>query len=56
MHWPGIEPRSTAWKAAMLTITPPMLCYITTSVLKILRITQTLHIYSDKISNAMDLL
>ena len=26
MHWPGIEPRSTTWKAAMLTITPPMLC------------------------------
>ena len=25
MRWPGIEPRSTAWKAAMLTITPPTL-------------------------------
>ena len=24
MHWLGIEPRSTAWKAAMLTITLPM--------------------------------
>ena len=25
LHWPGIEPGSTAWKAAMLTIIPPML-------------------------------
>jgi hypothetical protein len=25
MRWPGIEPGSTAWKAAMLTIIPPML-------------------------------
>ena len=25
MHWPGVEPGSTAWKAAMLTVTPPML-------------------------------
>ena len=24
MHWPGIEPGSTAWKAAMLTTIPPM--------------------------------
>ena len=24
MHWPGVEPGSTAWKAAMLTVTPPM--------------------------------
>ena len=24
MHWPGIQPRSTAWKAAMLTTIPPM--------------------------------
>ena len=23
MRWPGIEPGSTAWKATMLTITPP---------------------------------
>ena len=23
MRWPGIEPGSTAWKAAMLTFTPP---------------------------------
>ena len=22
---PGVEPGSTAWKAAMLTVTPPML-------------------------------
>ena len=26
MHWPGVEPRSTAWKA---TITPPMLAWCT---------------------------
>ena len=25
LHWPGIEPGSTAWKAAMLTTIPPML-------------------------------
>ena len=25
MHWPGVEPGSTAWKATMLTVTPPML-------------------------------
>ena len=24
VHWPGVEPGSTAWKAAMLTVTPPM--------------------------------
>ena len=24
MHWPGIEPGSTAWEAAMLAIIPPM--------------------------------
>ena len=24
MHWPGVEPGSAAWKAAMLTVTPPM--------------------------------
>lgn len=23
VRWPGIEPESTAWKATMLTITPP---------------------------------
>ena len=23
VRWPGIEPGSTAWKATMLTITPP---------------------------------
>ena len=26
MRWPGIEPGSTAWKAAMLTTIPPTLC------------------------------
>jgi hypothetical protein len=25
MRWPGIEPGSTTWKAAMLTIIPPTL-------------------------------
>ena len=25
MRRPGIEPGSTAWKATMLTVTPPML-------------------------------
>ena len=25
LHWLGVEPRSAAWKAAMLTVTPPML-------------------------------
>ena len=24
MHRPGVEPGSTAWKATMLTVTPPM--------------------------------
>ena len=33
MRWPGIEPRSTAWKATMLTITPPTL-YLVVVVLK----------------------
>ena len=28
MRWPGIEPGSTAWKATMLTITPPSLLYL----------------------------
>ena len=27
VRWPGIEPGSTAWKAAMLTIIPPTLTY-----------------------------
>ena len=27
VHWPGVEPGSTAWKAAMLTVTPPMLSW-----------------------------
>ena len=27
MRWPGIEPGSTAWKAAMLTTIPPTLGY-----------------------------
>ena len=25
LHWLGVEPRSAAWKVAMLTVTPPML-------------------------------
>ena len=25
MHWPGVEPGSIAWKATMLTVTPPTL-------------------------------
>ena len=25
MHWPGIKPRSTSWKVAMLTTIPPTL-------------------------------
>ena len=25
MRWPGVEPGSTAWKAAMLTAIPPTL-------------------------------
>ena len=24
LHWPGIEPGSTAWEAAMLSTIPPM--------------------------------
>lgn len=24
MHWPGVEPRSPAWEAAMLTAAPPV--------------------------------
>ena len=29
MRWPGIEPGSTAWKAAMLAFTPPTLSLFT---------------------------
>jgi hypothetical protein len=29
MRRPGIEPGSTAWKAAMLTIIPPTLVHVT---------------------------
>ena len=25
VRWPGVEPGSTAWKATMLTVTPPTL-------------------------------
>ena len=25
LRWPGVEPGSTAWKATMLTVTPPTL-------------------------------
>ncbi len=25
MRWPGVEPGSIAWKATMLTVTPPTL-------------------------------
>ena len=25
MRWPGVEPESAAWKATMLTVTPPSL-------------------------------
>ena len=28
LRWPGIEPGSTAWKAAMLTTIPPTLIYL----------------------------
>ena len=28
MRWPGVEPGSTAWKATMLTVTPPTLAYV----------------------------
>ena len=28
VRWPGIEPGSNAWKASMLTITPPTLISI----------------------------
>ena len=30
VRWPGIEPGSNAWKASMLTITPPTLVAIAT--------------------------
>ena len=32
LRWPGIEPGSNAWKASMLTITPPTL--VRKSILK----------------------
>ena len=41
MHRPGIEPASTAWKAAMLTTIPPTLT-CTNTVEKILRTRQML--------------
>ena len=28
LRWPGVEPGSTAWKATMLTVTPPTLAYL----------------------------
>ena len=28
LRWPGVEPGSTAWKATMLTVTPPTLTYL----------------------------
>ena len=41
LRWPGIEPGSNAWKASMLTITPPTLGlrYLSESVLYITQIT-----------------
>ena len=27
VRWPGVEPGSAAWKATMLTVTPPTLRY-----------------------------
>ena len=45
MRWPGIEPGSTAWKATMLTITPPSLPevqpdskQVTSTILHVLRV------------------
>jgi hypothetical protein len=32
MHRPGVEPGSTAWKATMLTVTPPTLIYLDFSI------------------------
>ena len=29
LRWPGIKPGSIAWKATMLTITPPTLAWLT---------------------------
>jgi hypothetical protein len=28
MRWPGVEPGSAAWKATMLTVTPPTLIIV----------------------------
>ena len=36
MRWPGIEPGSNAWKASMLTITPPTLMPKTQTEVRIL--------------------
>ena len=35
MRWPGVEPGSTAWKATMLTVTPPTPCGIGAIVSKL---------------------
>ena len=41
MRWPGVEPGSTAWKAAMLTAIPPTLAiyiiYVIQLMLELLR-------------------
>ena len=44
MRWPGIEPGSTAWKAAMLTIIPPSLHVNDGSIVNI-------HIQNQKVSD-----
>ena len=31
MRWPGVEPGSIAWKATMLTVTPPTLACVCTA-------------------------
>ena len=36
LRWPGIEPGSNAWKASMLTITPPTLAHFGPPIMPVL--------------------
>ena len=35
LRWPGVEPESAAWKATMLTVTPPSLFLLISSMINL---------------------
>ena len=45
MRWPGIEPGSTAWKAAMLTTIPPTLTEVSSPIPKEINNLHYIHIF-----------